>query len=160
MLLTRFQRGGDSKLLIFDPGTNGDMAPAVEITTGLSEPQQVALSGAANIYVTNRSANPSITVYAAGPTGDVAPMRTITSSDMVGPFGVAAVVKDLTQPKLPHNALRWVCNILMCSPHRTMPKTPRRRLSRPPVLSPSALHVSRVFNPVCDTEVLNIVSPS
>lgn len=82
------------------------MAPAVEITTGLSEPQQVALSGAANIYVTNRSANPSITVYAAGPTGDVAPMRTITSPDMVGPFGVAAVVKDLTQPKLPHNALR------------------------------------------------------
>jgi hypothetical protein len=40
-----------------------------------------------------------------------------------------------------------------------MPKTPRRRLSRPPVLSPSAFHVSRVFNPVCDTEVLNIVSP-
>jgi hypothetical protein len=104
LLLTRFQRGGDSKLLIFDPGTNGDMAPAVEITTGLSEPQQVALSGAANIYVTNRSANPSITVYAAGPTGVVAPMRTITSPDMVGPFGVAAVVKDLTQPKLPHNA--------------------------------------------------------
>ena len=31
-------------------------------------------------------------------------MRTITSPDMVGPFGVAAVVKDLTQPKLPHNA--------------------------------------------------------
>lgn len=82
------------------------MSPAVEITTGLSEPQQVALSGAANIYVTNRSANPSITAYATGPTGDVAPMRTITGPDMVGPFGVAAVVKDLTQPKLPHNALR------------------------------------------------------
>ncbi len=84
-----FQRGGDSKLLIFDPGDNGDMTPATEITIGLSEPQQVALGQDGSIYVTNRGDNPSITVYTALPVTDVAPMRTITSADLVVPNGVA-----------------------------------------------------------------------
>jgi DNA-binding beta-propeller fold protein YncE len=48
----------------------------------------VTLDEDENIYVTNRG-NPSITVYAAGPTADVAPVRTITSADLCAPFGVA-----------------------------------------------------------------------
>ena len=48
------QRLGESKLLRFKPDANGDVAPVAEITMGLSEPQQVALTMDASIYVTNR----------------------------------------------------------------------------------------------------------
>lgn len=88
------QRGGDSKLLRFDANADGDVAPAAEITTGLSEPQQVSLGGDGSIYITNRGATPSVTVHAASPVADVAPTRTITSADLVEPFGVAVDSAD------------------------------------------------------------------
>jgi sugar lactone lactonase YvrE len=83
-----FLRPGESKLLRFDPGASGDVAPVAEITMGLSEPQQVALTLDGSIYVTNRR-NPSITVHAPEPVADVAPTRTITSADLVDPRGIA-----------------------------------------------------------------------
>jgi hypothetical protein len=82
-------RSGNSKLLRFDPAANGDVAPVAEITIGISEPQQVSLGGDGAIYVTNRGVNPSITVHAASPAANVPPMRTITSVDLVNPFGIA-----------------------------------------------------------------------
>jgi hypothetical protein len=82
-------RQGASKLLIFDPGANGDVAPAVEVTMGLSEPQQVTLDRDGNIYITNRGANPTITIHASSPVTDVAPARTITSADLDRPCGIA-----------------------------------------------------------------------
>ncbi len=84
-----FRLGGQSKLLRFNPDANGDVAPVAEITMGLSEPQQVALTIDGSIYVTNRGANPSITVHAPEPSTDVAPVRTITSADLVDPRGIA-----------------------------------------------------------------------
>jgi hypothetical protein len=83
------QRPGESKLLRFNPDANGDVAPVAEITMGFSEPQQVALTIDGSIYVTNRGANPSITVHAPEPSTDVAPVRTITSADLVDPRGIA-----------------------------------------------------------------------
>lgn len=83
------QRGGDSKLLRFGANANGDVAPLAEVTTGLSEPQQVAVGVEGNIYITNRGANPSITVHAATPVANVGPIRTITSADIDLPFGIA-----------------------------------------------------------------------
>ncbi|HEY3024845.1 MAG TPA: NHL repeat-containing protein, partial [Pyrinomonadaceae bacterium] len=83
------QRPGDSKLLIFAPGANGDVAPVVEITNDLNEPQQVTLDEDENIYITNRGGVSAITVYAAAPTANVTPVRTITSADLSDPFGVA-----------------------------------------------------------------------
>lgn len=83
------QRRGDSKLLRFDPGASGDVAPRTEVTTGLDEPQQVALGADGSIYITNRGAAPCITVHAAEPTTNAAPLRTITSADLAGPFGIA-----------------------------------------------------------------------
>jgi sugar lactone lactonase YvrE len=82
-------RPSESKLLRFNPDANGDVAPVAEITMGLSEPQQVALTMDGSIYVTNRGANPSITVHAPEPSADVAPVRTITSADLVEPCGIA-----------------------------------------------------------------------
>jgi hypothetical protein len=80
-----------SQLLIFAPGAIGysDVAPAVRITTGLHQPQQVALGGDLSIYVTNRGADPSVAVYAPTPVADVATARTITSADLRAPFGIA-----------------------------------------------------------------------
>jgi hypothetical protein len=83
------QRPGESKLLRFNPDANGDVAPVAEITMGLSEPQQVALTIDGSIYVTNGGANPSITFHAPEPSADVAPVRTITSADLVEPRGIA-----------------------------------------------------------------------
>ena len=86
---SELQRGGESKLLRFSPGANGDVAPVAEVTMGLSEPQQVTLTLSGSIYVTNRGGNPSITVHTAEPTADVPPARTITSADLADPFGIA-----------------------------------------------------------------------
>ena len=75
-------RPGASKVLIFDRDTNGDVAPPVEVTIGLNEPQQVTLDREGNIYTTNRGATPSITIHASLPITDVAPARTITSANL------------------------------------------------------------------------------
>jgi hypothetical protein len=49
--------------------------------TGLVNPTDVAADAGGNVYVVNNGASPfSITVYAAGATGDAAPVRTIAGS--------------------------------------------------------------------------------
>jgi hypothetical protein len=61
--------------------------------TQLAGPVGIAVDSNKNIYVTNpsggASANGSINVYAAGSTGNVAPIATITGSNIVSPVGIA-----------------------------------------------------------------------
>jgi sugar lactone lactonase YvrE len=82
------QRGGQSAILRFAPGSNGDVAPVAVITTGLSSPQQVALDGNGNLHVTNKG-SASVAVYAPEPTANVPPTKTITSADLGSPSGIA-----------------------------------------------------------------------
>lgn len=84
-------------ILIFPNNANGNVAPSGIIagpSTGLESNLAVALDGAGNIYSTNYISGASrntVTVYAAGSTGNVAPLRTIKGSHtkMAGPEGLA-----------------------------------------------------------------------
>src|SRR2546426_10440619 len=60
--------------------------------TGLNQPLGIALDGAGRLYVTNYGAStPSITVYAAGATGNTTPTATIagSSTGLHYPSGIA-----------------------------------------------------------------------
>ncbi len=95
-----------SKLLIFDPGADGDVRPSVVIETSQAFPQQVTLDGDENIYVTHRSTPPAITVYPANPTNSSAPIRTIFSPDLNEPFGIAVDGADqIYVPNLSQHSL-------------------------------------------------------
>ena len=70
---------------IYAPGATGNVAPIGTIegaNTGLSEPAGLVLDASGNIYVPNlnNGQGASVTVYAAGATGNVVPMRTISGS--------------------------------------------------------------------------------
>jgi probable HAF family extracellular repeat protein len=93
--VTNFDTNG---VLVYPPGANGNVAP-VQIIAGsntrLSEPYGVALDASRNVYVANHSGGSqragSVTVYAAGAHGNIAPIRTISGSKtlLVGPTGIA-----------------------------------------------------------------------
>src|SRR5438445_7401690 len=75
---------------------SGNATPTATIAggnTGLHSPAGIALDGAGNIYVTNVSliSPNSITVYAAGASGDATPTATITgfNTGLSAPFGIA-----------------------------------------------------------------------
>jgi sugar lactone lactonase YvrE len=73
---------GANALYVFSLAATGAAAAAQSIhgaATGLSNPFGVAVDNAGNIYVANEG-NSSVTEYAAGATGNVAPIKTITSS--------------------------------------------------------------------------------
>ncbi len=72
---------------VYPAGSDGDVPPAVTIVgsdTGLETPNGVVLDAVGNLYVLNGTGGPtqsgSVTVYAAGSTGDAAPTATITSN--------------------------------------------------------------------------------
>lgn len=77
-----------NSIIIYAPSASGADAPTAKIqgsNTGLNSPTGVALDTSGNIYVTNKGdsaseGNDSVTVYAAGSTGNVAPMRTIAGT--------------------------------------------------------------------------------
>jgi hypothetical protein len=77
-----------NSIAIFAPSASGKASPIGSIQgsqTGLNDPQGVALDASANIYITNKgddasTGNDSVTVYAAGSTGNVAPTQTITGA--------------------------------------------------------------------------------
>jgi hypothetical protein len=85
-----------------------DLAPAAIIegaATGLNNPIDAALDADGNIFVVNRGSlnsnarDASITVYAAGATGDAAPTRVIGSfgsptANLVDPVGIALDAGD------------------------------------------------------------------
>ena len=83
--------GGDDKrgsIAVYSPGTNGNVAPKATIADGvhdkntqLNTPRALALDSAGNIYVTNASGIDTVTVYAAGKFGNIAPVKIIAGAD-------------------------------------------------------------------------------
>src|SRR2546427_70484 len=73
---------GSNSITVYAAGASGNATPTATIAggnTGLHSPAGIALDGAGNIYVTNVSliSPNSITVYAAGASGDATPTATI-----------------------------------------------------------------------------------
>jgi 6-phosphogluconolactonase (cycloisomerase 2 family) len=92
----------DNAIYIFAPNANGEASPIGSIEgseTLLNNPSGVALGSNADVYVTNKEKGESttldstqrVTVYAAGSTGNVAPMQTIAGerTGLDVPFQVA-----------------------------------------------------------------------
>ena len=78
---------GNPSVFVFAAGANGNVAPVATITgaaTGLVFPNGLALDSAGKIYVANEGTGEvtggSVTVYAAGATGNAAPVATIIGS--------------------------------------------------------------------------------
>lgn len=76
-----------NSVYVYAAGQHGNIAPIQAISgskTGLIEPTSVAADASHNIYVTNAAPGsrrmPSVTVYAAGATGNVAPIKIIKGS--------------------------------------------------------------------------------
>jgi sugar lactone lactonase YvrE len=72
---------------VFAPGANFDATPTVVIAganTGLFVPFAMGLDAAGKIYVAN--GNNTVTVYAAGATGDATPLATIPATSATGGF--------------------------------------------------------------------------
>jgi len=88
---------GGPSVFIFAAGANGNVAPVATITgaaTGLVFPNGLALDSSGKIYVANEGTNQatsSVTVYAAGATGNAAPLATISGSATLlnDPHGLA-----------------------------------------------------------------------
>ena len=92
-----------ASITIFAAGASGNASPARTITgsnTGLNGPSDIALDAARNVYVTNTGgyfANAgSVTVYAAGASGNAIPTRTIAGCNTsIGyPWGPRGVELD------------------------------------------------------------------
>lgn len=73
---------------VYAAGASGDVAPIATIggdRTGLSEASGIAIDSVGNVYVANSNGgsggNGSVTVYAAGENGNVAPTAVITGPD-------------------------------------------------------------------------------
>lgn len=89
---------GADRITIYDAGANGNVSPIARIegsNTALNGSGAVGVDAGRNIYVANSSGGGSkgvsITVYAAGANGNVAPIRTIAGSntELDGPWGIA-----------------------------------------------------------------------
>ena len=92
-----------ASVTVYAAGASGDASPARTITgsnTGLNGPSDIAVDAARNVYVTNTGgyvANAgSVTVYAAGASGNVIPIRTIAGCNTsIGyPWGPRGVELD------------------------------------------------------------------
>jgi hypothetical protein len=82
------------EILVNASGTSGTWVPTRTIAGGLTTltaPTGVAIDGSGQIYVLDNSvtSGPVILVFAANATGDVAPIRTISSFSMTNPFSIA-----------------------------------------------------------------------
>jgi sugar lactone lactonase YvrE len=87
---------GSNSITVYAAGASGNATPTATIAggnTGLNSPAGIALDGAGNIYVTNVSLiSPySITVYAAGASGNATPTATIAGGNtgLSAPWGIA-----------------------------------------------------------------------
>jgi len=77
---------GNNSITVYAAGASGNATPIATIAggnTGLQFPSGIALDGAGNIYVANEVVDfgGSITVYAAGASGDATPTATITGGN-------------------------------------------------------------------------------
>ncbi|MGB8909036.1 MAG: NHL repeat-containing protein [Candidatus Cybelea sp.] len=89
---------GSSSVAVFGTGSTGNVAPIQMISgsnTGLNLSAGVAVDASGNMYVANQTGGPSrhgsVTVYAAGSTGNVTPIQTISGSKtaLASPLGIA-----------------------------------------------------------------------
>ena len=95
---------GNGSITVYPPTANGNVAPKATIVNSVKDkrtkfesPAGMALDVAGNIYVTNDgsanggSGSDSITIYAAGKSGDVAPMKIISGphTGLNLPHGIA-----------------------------------------------------------------------
>jgi sugar lactone lactonase YvrE len=87
---------GNNSVTVYAAGSTGNVAPTQTIAgtrTGLAGPHQLALDSNSKIYVADSyaSGKGSLTVYAAGANGNVAPVETIEGSgtQLDGPDGIA-----------------------------------------------------------------------
>jgi sugar lactone lactonase YvrE len=87
-------------ITVYAPGSNGNVPPTTTISgpaTGLNTPTGIALDSNGLIYVTNQGGyegnNLSVTVYAAGSTGNATPLTTITGpiTQLARPRGIAVL---------------------------------------------------------------------
>jgi 6-phosphogluconolactonase (cycloisomerase 2 family) len=94
---------GSASVTVYAAGSMGNVAPIQTIAgtrTGLDNPVQLALDSSSNIYVANltypNSGNGSLTVYAAGANGNVAPTETIegAKTELNLPAGIALDSSD------------------------------------------------------------------
>jgi hypothetical protein len=79
---------GDS-VTVFAAGTSNAIRTIAGLNTGLNSPGGIAIGRSGNTFVANFSG--SVTGYAAGANGNVAPFRTITGSNtgLDSPYGIA-----------------------------------------------------------------------
>jgi hypothetical protein len=87
---------GNSSVTVYSAGSSGNVTPIATITgtnTGLLNPFGIALDSSNRIYVANglNTTTPSVTVYAAGSNGNVAPIATIAgpNTGLADPSGIA-----------------------------------------------------------------------
>jgi hypothetical protein len=88
---------GNTSVTVYAAGSTGNVAPTRTIAgtrTQLAGPHQLALDSSKNIYVANSAydnGEGSVTEYAAGANGNVAPIETIEGSKtkLDGPVGIA-----------------------------------------------------------------------
>jgi sugar lactone lactonase YvrE len=87
--------GVSDSVTVYAAGSNGNAAPSATITgssTGLDSPGGIAVDSSGNMYVTNDGSlygNPdSITVYASGSNGNVAPSNTLFALGIGYPLGI------------------------------------------------------------------------
>lgn len=90
----------NASVTVYPAGSSGNVAPMATISgasTGLLNPFGIALDSANRIYVANGlgTTTPSVTVYAAGSNGNVAPMATIAGS-LTGLADPSGIVVDPT----------------------------------------------------------------
>jgi len=92
------QFGGVDSITVYPAGSNGNAQPASTISgtgTGLAVPYAIALDSSGNIYAANDGStigvSDSVTVYAPGSNGNVAPESTISGSSTAldSPGGIA-----------------------------------------------------------------------
>ena len=86
-----------NRIVMYGARATGDATPNDSIAggnTGLNDPQGIALDPTGRLYVANSASsngNPSVTIYAAGARGNVAPIATIggANTGLVHPRGIA-----------------------------------------------------------------------
>src|SRR5208282_273240 len=85
---------GPGSVSVFPPGSNGAISPSARIfgpSTELDHVQGVAVDAAGKVYVLNlASGQDSVMTYAAGSTGDIAPLSSLEIGGSVGGFAVDA----------------------------------------------------------------------
>src|SRR5271165_6128425 len=100
-----FHSTGLNEILIFAPGTNGNVAPTNSIAganTTLTGPTALTFDASGNLLVSDGSVSNAVLTFAPGATGNVAPIRTIA--------GAATGIQDAECVRNDSAGLIYVCS--------------------------------------------------